>query len=340
MRVATLALSKDIHWLVSPSDQLLAPLKQPPGWSVIHPLTPLDPTESMRQFPVGDGRTIVSRPVLHCVVPEAGSEEEADSRVQKEMEGLLVRLRHVSRQATLPRGDDLAFFTCADLSELPPVKFEEPYIGKVGFSDDSWVETALTMELVVKAGELPLDFEPPVYEVVLLDSFKAMKDKDFRSALFYSALAIEALAGTVIDEEHQKLVTATPVPPQIRAVESQEGGTKGELEDPVFKYLRKTGRFPELMHELPLYVLRRSLKLEDPEIYKQARKLYQTRNSLAHRGETSKDRDLFPIDIYGAVDALKCATEVFAWFGVSGKWSIPFERAVEEWRRKNPNAEA
>src|SRR5258708_37649949 len=110
------------------------------------------------------------------------------------------------------------------------------------------------MEMVVKAGELPTDFEPPVYEGVLLDAFKAAKDNDFRSALFYSALAIEALVGTVIEEEHQKLLGATPVPPHIRAVEIQEGNTRGELEDPVYKYLRKTGRFPELLHELPLYV--------------------------------------------------------------------------------------
>ena len=32
---------------------------------------------------------------------------------------------------------------------------------------------------------------------------------------------------------------------------------------------------------------------------------------------------------------MKCATGIFAWFGVAGKWSIPFERDVEEWRSKN-----
>src|SRR5262249_27216888 len=88
---------------ISPSDPLLAPLKQLPGWSVIHPLTPLLPTKPMDTLPVGDGRMIVSRPVLHCVVSDAESLEEANSRVFEEMKRLLVRLRHVSRQASLPR---------------------------------------------------------------------------------------------------------------------------------------------------------------------------------------------------------------------------------------------
>jgi hypothetical protein len=346
MRVATLMLSKDIHWLISPSDPPLVPLKQLSGWSVLHPLTALMPTEPIRTFPVGDGRLIVSRPVLHCVVPEAeagghlGNAGKEGMRLDErfpehaELNRLLVRLRHVSRQATLPRGDDFCGFCVPEIDELPQFEFGEPYFGTVHFGDESHVETALTMEMVVKAGELPTDFEPPVYEGVLLDAFKAVKDHDFRTALFYSALAIEALAGAIIDEEHQKMLRATLFPPHIRAVESQEGKTKGELEDPVYKYLRRTSRFAELLHELPLYALQKSLKLDMPEVYEQARKLYQTRNSLAHRGEPSKDKDLLPVDLYGAVDALKCATKVFAWFGVSGKWSIPFERGVDEWRRR------
>src|SRR5262249_23974266 len=158
-----------------------------------------------------------------CVVSDAESLEEANSRVFEEMKRLLVRLRHVSRQASLPRGDDFAFFVCADVSELPQVEFGEPYFGQAEFGDQSLVETSLTMETVVAAGELPTDFEPPVYEGILLDAFKAVKDNDFRTALLYGALAIEALAGTVLEVEHQTLLTAIPVPPHIRAVESQEG---------------------------------------------------------------------------------------------------------------------
>jgi hypothetical protein len=91
------------------------------------------------------------------------------------------------------------------------------------------------------------------------------------------------------------------------------------------------------LHELPLYVFQKSLKQDLPEVYQQARKLYQTRNSLAHCGESAKDRDLLPIDIFGAIDAMKCATAVFAWFGAPGKWSIPFEKSVDEWRSRAKN---
>jgi len=341
MRVATLCLTKDIHWLVSPSDKLTAPLKAMPGWAVLHPLTAIRPADDLipiRQFPTGDGRTTVSRAVLHCVVPERATAADRDTDVLDAMKSLLKRLRHISRQATFPRGDDMVFFNCGDLAELPNVEFEDPYFGTVHHSDNSFIETALTMDLVERTGELPATFEAPAYEGILLDAFRAVKDNDFRSALLYSALAIEAMAGELIDAEHAKLLAATPLPPHVRAVESQEGRSKGSLEDPVFKWMRKSGRFAELLHELPLYVYRKSLKQDLPEVYQLARKLYQTRNSLAHRGETAKDKELlFPIDMFGAVDALKCVKEVFAWFGVPGRWSISFETSVDEWRHRSGN---
>jgi hypothetical protein len=252
------------------------------------------------------------------------------------MQRLLVHLRHVSRQSTLPRCDDVEGFFFKDLKELPQIEFPQPYLGRMRFGPAfvDLLDVALTMDLVGKAGELPKDFEPPVYEGLLLDAIKASKERDFRSAIFYSAIAIETLAGTCIEEEHQRLLGETPAPAHIRAVECQEG-KKGKFEDPVYKYLRDTGRFPNLLHELPLYVMKKSLKLEAPEVYNQARKLYQTRNSLAHRGEPKKHNALLPVGVSGAVAALECASQVFAWFGVPGKWSIPFARAWKEWGAQN-----
>lgn len=335
MRIANLCLTKAIHWLVSPSDKLSAPLKEMPGWAVLHPLTAIRPWDKMApiyDFPTGDGRTTVARAVLHCIVPEHAT--TGDTETLEAMKSLLKRFRHISRQATMPRGDDMVSFNCSDLAELPKVEFGEQYYGEVHHGDNSVIETALTMDLVEQAGKLPTTFEAPVYEGILLDAFRALKDNDFRSALLYSALAIEAMAGEFMDAEHAKLLAAAPLPSHIRAVESREGRSKGNLEDPVFKWMRKSGRFAELLHELPLYVYRKSLKQDMPEVYQQARKLYQTRNSLAHRGESATDRDLYAIDLYGAIDAMKCVREVFAWFGVPGKWSIPFEKSVDDWRSR------
>jgi hypothetical protein len=335
MRVANLLLTKAIHWLVSPSDKLIAPLREMPGYAVLHPLMAIHPWDKMdptQQLPTGDGRTTVSRDVLHCIVP--GHAEVGDSETREAIKSLLKRLRHTCRQATFPCGDNIVSFSCGDLTELPKVEFEEPYYGEVYFSDNSFVETALTMDLVEQTGELPTTFVAPVYEGILLDAFRAVKEMDFRSGLLYSALAIEAMAGEFMDAEHAKLLAAAPVPAHIRGVVSQEGRSNGSLEDPLFKWMRKSGRFQELLHELPLYVYKKSLKHDLPGVYAQARKLYQTRNSLAHRGETVRDKDLFPIDLCGAIDAMKCVREVFAWFGVPGKWSIPFENLVDESRRQ------
>jgi hypothetical protein len=102
-------------------------------------------------------------------VPEA---EARDSHhiSEKMRSNLLTRLRHVSRQATLPGQHDFGCFFISEVRQLPTVEFDEPYFGEVHFGDSAFLPTALTMELVVKAGELPAAFEPPVFEGVLLDA--------------------------------------------------------------------------------------------------------------------------------------------------------------------------
>jgi hypothetical protein len=147
-------------------------------------------------------------------------------------------------------------------------------------------------------------------------------------------MAVEVMVGTVLDDEYDRLLATAPVPQHFRVVDVQEGKSKGLREDPIYAYLRRQGKFLESLHELPLYVLRNSLKLEDPETFEQARKLYQTRNSLAHRGEPCGTKEQFSADIEGAIDALECAVKVFEWFGVGGNWHVPFREAVAEWRQR------
>jgi hypothetical protein len=73
MRIAILGFRKVIHWLVSPSDKSIVTLKEMPGCAVLHPLTlikPMSEMEPVHQFPTGDGRTMLSRGIFHCVLPE------------------------------------------------------------------------------------------------------------------------------------------------------------------------------------------------------------------------------------------------------------------------------
>ncbi|MCI0704111.1 MAG: hypothetical protein L0241_23890 [Planctomycetia bacterium] len=307
MHVATLMLSKPIHWVIAASDPQLIPLRNRPGWSVVHPLTPSefwpDEYRGRYTFPTGDGRLFVDCAILRCVIPDDEAQHGArNEKVLAELAQLLSELRHISRQATLPRGEQRSIYSIPDYDDLPPVEFGEPYYGEVYFHDFR-IDTALTVEMVSRAGELPPKFEPPIYEGVLLDAFKAVIESDFRTALLYAALAIEVVAGTILDQQHKAQLSACPIPPHIRAIRSEAGDSAGELEDPVYKHLRKNGRFENLLHELPLYVMQKSLKLEHPSVFEQARKAYQTRNSLAHLGEPRKDRELFTADLYGVVDA-------------------------------------
>lgn len=338
MRVAHLHLTKPIHWLVSSSDRVLAPLGYLPGWSVIHPLvhapTPMESDEPILQLPTGDGRTTVSRHAMHCVVPELENRHPRHDDAFENARKLLTRLRYVSRQATLPGEFDISMFHISEEVQLPKIEFEKPYFGTVHRGDSAFVPTCLTMELVVKAGELPVDFEPPVFEGILLDAMRAVNQYDFRAAVLYGAMAVEVMAGTILDNAYQRLLVVNPAPQHLRVVNAEGGKSRNLREDPIFVYLRRQGKFLESLHELPLYVLRKSLKFDDPTTFEQARKLYQTRNSLAHRGEPCGTNEQFSTDFEGAIDALNCAVKVFEWFGVGDNWHIPFREMVDEWRRR------
>ena len=65
--------------------------------------------------------------------------------------------------------------------------------------------------------------------------------------------------------------------------------------------------------------------LDNQNIYKDALKLYKTRNKIVHWGEPNEEneQDLFSIDDKGAVDAFNIAVDIFNWMGVKGYEKLP-----------------
>jgi hypothetical protein len=206
------------------------------------------------------------------------------------------------------------------------------------------VESAVTADAIARLGGLPPDFLPPVHESCLLDGIKAAIDADWRTALLYAAISIETLAGTVVAEEHERLLAGTPVPEHLRAIEVEKDGRK-QKNDPIYDYLSKANRFYVLLHELPLYVSRRSLLVDNAALYHQALRVYKTRNKLAHRGNVGSRDGTLPLDYAGAMTALECAASVFSWFGIAGRWPLPgggllpFEALTELERVKQGESE-
>jgi len=96
--------------------------------------------------------------------------------------------------------------------------------------------------------------------------------------------------------------------------------------DPVYALLAKGDNFACLLHEVPLYLFRRSLLQENQELYRRAVSLYRTRNRLSHgRLVEPGEEDLLLVNRDGAFRSLAVAVEVFQWFGMSGYFLPRFD---------------
>jgi hypothetical protein len=325
MRIVTVGVTDSTTWAVRQSDPAVVPLRDPAGWSVVNPLVPLrqpfaEPYATCCYFWDGDSWYLTSH-ALHFVVPEGATSDEVDSVTLS----ILKRLRYVSKQAELPADHALQFPW--EIEALPATVFPPTTITACKVRD-SFVDTPITMDAVREAGELPLDFNPPVYDTLLLDAMKLSLQSDYRGAILYAAIAVESMATSVIGEEYERLLQASPVPDYVRVIEVAIGGGQRQRLDPIYRSLTTRGRFELLMHEVPLYVLRRSLRIENEPLSQRAVALYRTRNELAHAGEAEFGDQTLPITRAGSIAALSCAVEVFGWFGVRGNYAVP----RGEWR--------
>jgi hypothetical protein len=121
-------------------------------------------------------------------------------------------------------------------------------------------------------------------------------------------------------------ILSGPLDDRFRVIERNVGSGKPPArKDPVFERLRERDHFPTKLHELPLYILGKSLLMDNEPLYGQARNLYATRNHLAHSGEIdeSSSKDLYSVDQVGSGKALSTTKGVFAWLGVDHGITLP-----------------
>ncbi|MGE5279590.1 MAG: hypothetical protein ACM3L6_02455, partial [Deltaproteobacteria bacterium] len=76
-------------------------------------------------------------------------------------------------------------------------------------------------------------------------------------------------------------------------------------------------------HERPLYLMKKSLLKEDEALYGKCVNLYRVRNHLVHKGAPKATLG-YELSQKNAKDAIKCALDVFRWFGVRYEYAIPF----------------
>jgi hypothetical protein len=161
--------------------------------------------------------------------------------------------------------------------------------------------------------------------VLFLDAIVAYRENDYRKAILYTAISTEVAFGSVIEEAYERIL-AGHADERFRVVElRQADGTVRK--DQVYERLQSRARsdFSVFLHELSLYVLRRSLLAENQVLYTDAKRLYSTRNQLVHSGglAESESSPPYPLDTRGAMAALRTAVALFSWLGVRDDFPLP-----------------
>ncbi|MGO8689397.1 MAG: hypothetical protein ACLQLG_07160 [Thermoguttaceae bacterium] len=331
-----------IWWRLTGRETVSAPVPALGEWSVVSPLATPDGEGRGRVrdlFPFSDGTQLFSTDRL---ILRANAHEKSIDQNVKELgqllPGYLNALRFVCRQPELARSISSAFAR-GEVAELKaPDRL--PTVGE----GKQWVrrylaESAVRWEALTDASNCVIGGKVPVHGELVNDAAEAIAHSNYRSSIIFSAMAAESCAGAVLDREYDRRLGETPQSLSHRYVTIQVSRQERVTKDPVFLALRAgggdgRGRFLRLLHECPLYLLGKSLQLDQPTTYSNAHSLYRTRNSLAHTGTTEIGKaQLLPVSYDGAITALKTANAVLGWFGESGT-CIPSNEFIETgpWR--------
>jgi hypothetical protein len=243
---------------------------------------------------------------------------------------LLSALRHFSKQTGLcTSGDDLNLWEWLVLDDLPTVKRRE----KSGWSRavaKSIVATAITLEQIEAACTYGPGFRAPIYDGVFLDAVGSHAAHDYRASILYSAIALEAVTALVLDQYFETSIKPHEAK-EWRVISRSIGGGKAVRKDPIWELLRKREDANSLLHEGALYVLGKSLLVEDEALFQRVQCLRATRNKIVHEGEPpeSPSNQYLSLDIRGSSDALNCVDAVFRWLGVGYDYGL-YERGLVE----------
>ena len=157
----------------------------------------------------------------------------------------------------------------------------------------------------------------PVYDTIFLDAISAFKVDDFRKTILYSAISIESILTNFISQKYESLKSEDEFSASYRFTKITVAGQNTVKKDPIYEKLFSFQNFSMLLHELPLYILNKSLLIENENLYRDAISVYKTRNKIAHLGDIPLGSEkVLPLNKEGAIKALKCACNIFKWLGI------------------------
>jgi hypothetical protein len=317
VQVVEFSLARRIWWQVEDFPQLIKIKdKELEGVKLINPLfyrymeenSPPSIYDGGRSHIVKDEEgVLVSSQILCFVIEEKTNVHTLLGFVGQ----LLQRLRWISKQSMINEKIDL--YSKFQLTELPEIDVEQAE-GRWSSNQAHMLKTVITHAHIKKALRL-IDVSVPIHATVLLDAIEAFHQRNYKTAILYSAFAMDVAARKLIDAEYQKQIKRKK-PSSFLRIEAR-GSDKStiKIEDAIYTNLTQNGRFKEWLHEIPLYLLRRSLRFDNNALYANATKLYEIRNGFVHKGSYEKTDNPFTIDRQGAIKAMICAEDVINWLG-------------------------
>ena len=271
-----------------------------------------------RSYPLGPTSLVIESDllVLNMDLPKG---DVAAGALLTRVTQLMSVLRHLSRQASMGTRA-IGFESIPSEIVLPERVFPQVGKSKVGVMRTSVVAAPVEwVEHLRGADAHGLETSFPIARTLMLDAVRAHEQGDHRTAIVYAAVAMEACASVALDNAMASALTKSPPDPRLRVVAMPQAEGRTVVKDHVYDYLsstRGTPDFSQLLHVRPLYVMQKSLMLEDEPLFQTATRVYRTRNKLVHFGAVPVGReDLFDIDEEGALASIRCAARVLAWFG-------------------------
>jgi hypothetical protein len=346
MEICVLIFGGSTYWKLSPTDPLFYEIRSIPGVQLISPilfpsiegLMDAKPVRSRKPTSgyVGDLYLFETVGIAFKVDPNCiGRYKPKDvSRFASYRSGqapplieiatsLLGALRHFSKQADMcAGGDDLNFWEWLELEELPPPAHSEP-------SSMKWSVPQLTADRAVTRAHIEawcagvLDLKVPIFDTLFLDAICAHAAHDYRKSILYSAIALESAVAMVLDEQYETKVKPSAAT-DWRVIELPIAGGNTARKDPIWELLKKREDANYLLHEGALYILRKSLLVENEGLFQLVQRLRATRNKIVHHGEPPEPNtdQYLTIDMEGSSDALNCANAVFRWLGVGQDYKL------------------
>jgi hypothetical protein len=263
----------------------------------------MDRNRSVYRLHEGE-KILTTRGFIFTTSIEDHNEDDEHSQFDKLYEYLrqfLPALRYVSKSPNIPQIENFQTSRTIYLVKLPEhTGIIHMNIGS-GIINGLLVDMAIRWDHIASVDESIKKGSPPVSASLLLDSISALLAHDFRRAIIYSGMAMEVAAATTLDE------------------------VQGAIIDPVYKFLRKQARMSQMLHEVPLYVLKRSLLSEEKEVFHEALRTYKLRNMIAHGGEVKRlvmnSNEEFEREEARA--AVLSAIAVFRWFCLDHAYVVP-----------------